>query len=437
MEHRIFYSWQSDLDAALTRNFIEEALNKAAKKAARDEAILIEPVVDRDTVGVIGAQGIADTIFQKIDVSDVFVCDVSIINGFEAQIDISLFQEILRAAAQIILKRTSGNSRERRLTPNPNVLAELGYAAARLGWGRIILIQNTAFGKIEDLPFDLRGRRLVTYHISSREERADHRAKLRSDLESALTSAFGDMLKPTPWAGLTVPRWFGYWKTPQNPARGNTLFIREVSAKGFFFEIQLYDGARSGYIYGRASILSTDLAYACIHSLDEQEPCELKFRRSLGDVRKIEIEEAGNCYYFMGMGASFSGIYEAQQNHLFDCGFLDELDLQRLYGITGQYFPRLIELCGQIGDFDSLEHVPSKVIQGGHKGMYTICEAIVMKNDKGALWTAFLYNNIVRYFTTQIKEKHTLPKTFEKWRERFAHARVIFVDDVETIDDIF
>ena len=144
MEHIVFYSWQSDLDPALTRNFIEDALGRAVQNIGRDNDALVEPVIDRDTAGVTGAPGIAETIFQKIDSCDVFVCDVSTINT-------AATLRRVRDTLQRVL------SPEKRATPNPNVTLELGYAAARIGWGRIILVKNTAFGGIEDLPFDLRG----------------------------------------------------------------------------------------------------------------------------------------------------------------------------------------------------------------------------------------------------------------------------------------
>lgn len=46
---------------------------------------------------------------------------------------------------------------EKRPTPNPNVLIELGYAFKALGHERVILVFNRAFGKIEELPPTLSG----------------------------------------------------------------------------------------------------------------------------------------------------------------------------------------------------------------------------------------------------------------------------------------
>ena len=81
MKHTIFDSWQSDLDPSLTRNFIEDALNKAIKCVTKVGDIDVQAVIDRDTAGMAGTPGIAETIFNKIEKCDIFTCDISIING--------------------------------------------------------------------------------------------------------------------------------------------------------------------------------------------------------------------------------------------------------------------------------------------------------------------------------------------------------------------
>ena len=158
MECRVFYSWQTDLPNATNRGFIQSALESAAKSIRDDESIKIEPVIDRDTIGVPGAPDIADTILAKIEKSQIFVADVSIINN-------------------------KGKSRK---TPNPNVLIELGYAMKTLGLDRIIMVMNITFGKPELLPFDLRMRRVITYKMSEIEE---DRSVERKSLSSVLVYA--------------------------------------------------------------------------------------------------------------------------------------------------------------------------------------------------------------------------------------------------------
>jgi hypothetical protein len=143
MAFKIFYSWQSDLPSPLNRSFIEDALKKATKKAKKDFNQL-EAVIDRDSKDEAGSPDIVQTIFSKIEESDIFVCDVSIINKAENYCP--------------------------RPTPNPNVLVELGYALKTIGSSHIIMVINETHGYIEDLPFDLDHRRVLKYNLSENEK---------------------------------------------------------------------------------------------------------------------------------------------------------------------------------------------------------------------------------------------------------------------------
>jgi hypothetical protein len=160
MRVTIFYSWQSDLPNNTNRGFIERALSKAIEAIKAEEELVIDPCLERDTAGVPGTPDIAATIFQKIDECHVFVGDVSIINS-KAPTD--------------------------RKTPNPNVLLELGYAAKRLTWDNVICVFNKAFGKTDDLPFDLRLRRMCVYSAAKEGEvKAEEREKLALRFQQAL-----------------------------------------------------------------------------------------------------------------------------------------------------------------------------------------------------------------------------------------------------------
>lgn len=158
-ESKVFYSWQSDLPNSTNRGFIQKALENAANAIRADDSIKVEPVIDRDTAGVPGSPDIAKTIFDKIEKSQVFVCDVSIIN-----------------------KRSKFRN-----SPNPNVLIELGYAIKTLGEPRILMVINSAFGVPELLPFDLIKKRVLPYDMPEQcENRATERKVLESKLEAAL-----------------------------------------------------------------------------------------------------------------------------------------------------------------------------------------------------------------------------------------------------------
>lgn len=145
---KIFFSWQSDLPNSDNRNFIEDVIKKSIQELNNIEFSLVLSI-DKDTNKLAGSPDISNSILTKINESSAFVADISFIN----------------------------NHNIGRKTPNPNVLFELGYATKHLGWENIICIFNTDYGSIEDLPFDIRNRRILTYSLKEN-KKSEERKKL-------------------------------------------------------------------------------------------------------------------------------------------------------------------------------------------------------------------------------------------------------------------
>jgi Predicted nucleotide-binding protein containing TIR-like domain len=135
----VFYSWQSDLPNATNRQAIRLALRVASNKVEA-EAPKFKLIPDEATRKVAGSPNIPATILDKIKLCDVFVCDITTIN--------------------------SATNSDARRTPNPNVLFELGYAVAHLGWNRIIMLFNDEFGTVSDVPFDIDRHRISRYKLA-------------------------------------------------------------------------------------------------------------------------------------------------------------------------------------------------------------------------------------------------------------------------------
>jgi hypothetical protein len=165
---RIFYSWQSWSPRKTNWNFIQDSIEAAIKRIKADGSLEVEPVLDRDTQGKTGSIAIAETIFQKIDECQIFICDVTIVTDTDSK----------------------------RLIPNPNVLIELGYAAKTIGWENIICVVNEAFGSVEQMPFDLKHRRLLTYSLKDGEEKAGQRQQLADKLYHAIRPLV-EQIRPT------------------------------------------------------------------------------------------------------------------------------------------------------------------------------------------------------------------------------------------------
>ena len=165
-EFIVFYAWQSDSPKRENRNFIETALDSALKQLARAGTIESSPRMDKDTKDVPGIPDIANTILAKIQGADCFLCDVSFVGRTPPD--------------------DEGNED---IIPNPNVMIELGYALAELGWERIVLVLNDKTGLPEKLPFDLRNRRWPIVYSLDEGLVPDAQTKVKQQLAKRIKSA--------------------------------------------------------------------------------------------------------------------------------------------------------------------------------------------------------------------------------------------------------
>jgi len=150
------------------------------------------------------------------------------------------------------------------------------------------------------------------------------------------------------------------------------------------------------------------------------------FRRSTRDGRRvIDMEESGDCYHYHGMGVHFTGTFVRAREALFDGGVVDEIGLQSLHSIAGDYYDDLSRCFQSLGETHNLDTFSAIATIGGVRGLYTIMEAIMLRSASGELWAAFIDGDVVRYFTTNPNFARELPVTIEKWRERFHSKPVI------------
>ncbi len=163
----IFYSWQSDLQKSTNQNAIRQSL-RTAINLVEDKIENIRIELDEATRGTTGSPNIPSTIFSKINRCDIFLCDLTTIN--------------------------SNAGEEFRKTANPNVLIELGYAIAEIGWERIILLFNTHYGKFpDDLPFDIDRHRTSQYKIKDKSDKSG-----KNDLVQFLKNCISPIIKENP-----------------------------------------------------------------------------------------------------------------------------------------------------------------------------------------------------------------------------------------------
>ncbi|WP_302176943.1 hypothetical protein [Megamonas funiformis] len=155
---KIFFSWQSDSPNKTNRNFIESSINKAISNVNNTLNLHLE--LDKDTINRTGSPDIVNTILNKIENSFIFIADISLV-------------------IQDAHKKS----------PNPNVLYELGYAQGIFSEENIIMIFNCNSGNIDDLPFDLKNKRIMKYTCSedmSEETKKENKRNLIKQIENQL-----------------------------------------------------------------------------------------------------------------------------------------------------------------------------------------------------------------------------------------------------------
>jgi len=204
MSFKVFYAWQMDTRTKLNRWFIEGAIKTAIRKVktesqqeAEDELRLERAdslpadadVVDPDAVadsmedadivlqwgayGHTGATLIAETILERIADCGVFIADVS-----------------------FVVQAKTADGRDKRL-PNSSVMIEVGAASRLVGWERMILVMNTHYGPVDDLPFDMKHRHCqVKYSLDAWDDA--ERTKKAKQLAVDIT----DQLRPMYRAAL-------------------------------------------------------------------------------------------------------------------------------------------------------------------------------------------------------------------------------------------
>lgn len=127
---KVFYSWQSDNSRA--RNKFKRALEIAVRQIGEDLEEADRPELDSDTQGTFASVDITKTIFKKIDECAVFVADVTPI----AEVD-------------------------DKLIPNPNVMAELGYALKTKNEYSLFVYCYDGERPERSMPFDIGGNKLL------------------------------------------------------------------------------------------------------------------------------------------------------------------------------------------------------------------------------------------------------------------------------------
>jgi len=287
MNRTVFFSWQSDLPNNTNRTYIERCIKRAIKGLKNDIEYKLTLNLDRATQNETGTIDIVESIFNKINQACFFIADISIING---------------------------NSKKYKKTPNPNVLIELGYAAKTMGWNKIICIFNSRYGAINDLPFDIRNKKVLIYRDN--------------DDTKILTSKISEILKANYRSTLLANEILDYYNS--DIYLSLLRIIMDFSKFIFGYECT---GKTTAQISRILSIKEQDLNQILVQStflgfclFKDYQSCVDEIK---GQLEKIIPIKHFNDYYYVPLVRLIDTlrIYDKELNRRGDLDKLDEIKL--------------------------------------------------------------------------------------------------------------
>lgn len=218
-----------------------------------------------------------------------------------------------------------------------------------------------------------------------------------------------------------LKQWIGEWKRSDSSVfEPSALTITQVTDSEVAFSLHAWSGGNSGRTAGVAKIEGRRAVFS-------GEDYEFIFEFSKD---KIVVSESGRIP--AGLNVGYRGEYIRSERMkpivfptLSEFRFLTPKQDEILKQISGKYYEKFQHTAQLKTERDDLDGYGARVYQFNQNGMFGYIESIVMMNEKGEMWAAVVDGDQVRYFTNT-DMKRSLPKTIEKWRERFKERKVIF-----------
>lgn len=224
--------------------------------------------------------------------------------------------------------------------------------------------------------------------------------------------------------------WMGTWERRiwQNDG---FLNINRITNDSLEFSLSAASGGNLGEIEsGFASVNKNTATYM---SINEGDTCLILFTL-IGDSAIIIDQKVGTCY--TGMGVTYSGYYKNKKllpsneisETLYDLEVLQSKKQDSLFKLmTGDSYSLFVNSTQlTTDDEEDLDSLHSIVRKSGVRGLFTYMENIVMVDSSNNFWAAVIDDKKVLYFTNSNKFNKELPKTIDKWREKFSDLEVVF-----------
>jgi hypothetical protein len=220
--------------------------------------------------------------------------------------------------------------------------------------------------------------------------------------------------------------WAGEWNyTKSTQFASNSITIGNEQPGSFDFTMGGGSGAHTCQLEGTAQISGTKASWT-----DSETGCKVTITLKAG---KLALKTTEQCNGFCGIGAQFyNGEYRhgpVKEMDLVELGVLKKAQQKELQRLSGKDYDLFVNSFQLTSEEEDLDGIGIKGTSGAVRGLFTYMEAIVLYRPDGKMWAAVIdtHDDTVKYFTNDPAYAGKLLKTIDKWRERFADKKVLFM----------
>jgi hypothetical protein len=222
--------------------------------------------------------------------------------------------------------------------------------------------------------------------------------------------------------------WKNQW---QRRARfsGGELDVKSIHEDTITFTLSASDGGHSGELEGDAAVATNTAIYS---SKEIGDSCVIEFILYGDSIININ-QRTGDCS--TGMGVSYSGKYwnsklikaEKDTETLVSLDILKNTHQDSVFrALVGGYYEDFLNTSQLTSEDDDLDSLHASVHSSAIRGLFTLCENIVMIDSTNHIWAAVIKDEKVFYFTNSNLYKNKLPKTIDNWRTNFQKDEIFY-----------
>lgn len=261
MNYTVFFAYQTDIDEKYGKAFVQSAVESAIEKFKKNG---INITLDFGFRGTPGTPPLLDEMLKKSSQADMVIVDMSFTSS-KIWSDAKRFRLFGREIRIL-------NNVKDKISPNPNVLLETGFAWAQKGTYRTLMVMNEAFGNASQLPVDLKGFRWgIRYNLD--ENNYTQNEKIKKDLADDFYKAIKTSINSEPeyqrekWKPLRLR---ADWKSKDF----QNAYMPTIKIKSIIGQLReaLENSENSQRIIGQKNSGKTRLAFELYNEIDATLP---------------------------------------------------------------------------------------------------------------------------------------------------------------------